>query len=79
MKRALRVLLVVFCLAVWPVGFAIAFGAVANAEGINLAVSMTLGALFGVFFGLAFAGLLKGRWVDAVFGPEGDDGQEGRQ
>jgi hypothetical protein len=38
-------------------------------SGGNQAVSMTVGALFGLLLGVVFGGV-RGRWLDSIFGPE---------
>jgi hypothetical protein len=37
----------------------------------NVVVGITGGALVGVSFGLVFGGVLRGKWLDHVLGPEG--------
>jgi Na+/H+ antiporter NhaA len=39
-------------------------------------IGLTAGIVVGVFFGLGFGGV-RGRWVDAIFGPE-DQGPDGK-
>jgi hypothetical protein len=36
-------------------------------------VGMTAGTLIGLCLGLAFGGVLRGKWLDHVLGPEVED------
>jgi hypothetical protein len=51
-------------------------GAAAYDSGGNQAVSMTVGALFGLLLDLVFGGV-RGKWLDTIFGPE-LDGEDDR-
>jgi hypothetical protein len=54
--------------------FAFLCGAGAVDSGGNVTVGLVAGALVGVFFGLIFGGV-RGKWLDAVLGPE-EDGED---
>jgi hypothetical protein len=53
-------------------GGAVLGSAAAYESGGFQAVSMTVGAFFGLLLGLVFGGV-RGKWLDSIFGPEGND------
>jgi hypothetical protein len=62
----------ILCLAIFPAALAFLGGSTAHDAKANVTVGMSAGALVGAFFGLVFGGV-RAKWLDKVFGPEGDE------